>query len=103
MLSDWLGDDGRKATWVMGLPRYDRGRLVLCHSEETEDKDEHWFLMGGAEGPTDLPPSITVALLRDRAREWLDEHRTFVHPASFNYDTALIAAILVTKEAGHDA
>jgi len=129
-LSDWLSEDGRKAIEAMGYPRYDRGRLVLCHSEETEDKDEHWFLMGGAEGPTDLPLGVALALLRDWAREWLmrssievrgecpdnksvsafygwdilnGAHKSRTALFFNDYDAALIAAVLATKEAGHDA
>jgi len=122
MISDWLSAGGRKADEQMGCARYDRGRLALCFSEETEDREAHWFLMGGADGPQDIPPDVALAMLRDRAREWLEANtdgwsgglfsgRYWIQTFSLevgewthcgnpddDWDGCLIAAILAQKE-----
>ena len=100
-LSDWLSADGQKAIEKIGF--------------------NSWVM-----GEAGFRRHLTLPIVRDRAREWLAgyDRKMWLEPiypsgwmikrlvasrtvelldSRFEYDEALIAAILVTKEAGHDA
>jgi len=128
MLSDWLSEDGRKAIEKMGWPEWQHEhdaeslqRLVLIEIGDgtcgwSFDKiftiDRRRYIRN-----EECPARAALCLLRDHAREWLAEQDVgidwgcgvwWIHtkPPTCeyhdDYDSALIAAILAQKEAGHE-
>ena len=104
MISDWLTESGRKAIEKMGWPTWMRKTPGRPGGDEQQcwlglDR-RGWFTGGGGEGRA-IEEYITLALLRDHAREWLLAHNAWVPSGTMldylNYDAALIVAILATE------
>ena len=136
MISDWLNEAGRKAIEKMGWPEWGHERFdnegvvqrLRFQDKVASNGLSHWWMetitpVGERECSTrvECPECAALALLRDRAREWLVEHdidieRTRVvrtEPREFywvraetgfsqgpytDYDAALIAAVLATEK-----
>jgi len=127
MLGAWLSEDGRKAIEKMGWPEWahetcgDDGlvqRLAFSaislggkwRIDNLHRTDKGVPVMG-----TGCPAPAALALLRDRAREWLVERGAPIEVETFeegppkygvlgiwsyaDYDAALIAAVLATEGA----
>jgi len=85
-IDHWLSDEGRKAIKAMGWPEWKDDDGIVRRLRYIES-DEFFVGEAGGKSPTAFYDfHVALALLRDRAREWLEEKVWFISPG-LNYGT----------------